>query len=143
MKKIHMKKKYLIALGIGLLITVITLLLRGIFSASTPKAVFRILADAFFSPGVLFLIAGADIWAMNQGAFDGLFYMAHTLFRARPQEEKDPLSEEEERKEESYADYVQRRHEEKQVSGYAYLFFFGAVFILLALLFVFFFNCVQ
>lgn len=86
----------------------------------------RYLADVFFVSGVLQVMAGALIWASNQGALDGAIYGISMAFRslipggrARPDER--------------YGDYVARRRE-KNVKGYGFLFLAGGILLTIGLL---------
>ena len=72
MKAVSEKKKYLVTAVTGLVIAVIVMLVKRVFSAGSASAVFRILADSFTIPGGLMLAAGLGIWVLNQGVFDGL-----------------------------------------------------------------------
>ena len=45
-------KKYIITAAAGLAFVVLFILGKGIFNQTTPSAVFHILCDAFFVPGV-------------------------------------------------------------------------------------------
>ena len=132
MKKISDRNKYLITAGAGLLTAIVMMLIRGILSAGSGREVFRILADSFTFPGGILLIIGGVIWIMNQGGFDGLFYMTRSLFKTRTQGKEGSVSENEEGRVESYADFIVRRHTENQVKGYGYLPLCGVWFLILA-----------
>ena len=75
MKEVFEKKKYLVTAVTGLVIAVIVMLVKRVFSADSARAVFRILADSFTIPGGLMLAVGLGIWILNRGGFDGLIYM--------------------------------------------------------------------
>ena len=132
MNNTELKKKYLITMGVGIVLTVILLLVYGIFTVKTSKEVFRILSDAFSIPGGLFLIIGGIIWVMNQGGFDGLFYMTRSLFKPKPQRRGEKTTEIEEERVETYAEYIIQKQKKKKVKGYAYIPLCGIGFLLLS-----------
>ncbi len=136
MKKIPEKKKYIVTAVIGIILAVIVLLVKRVFSAVSVKEVFRILADAFTLPGGLFLTAGLGIWIMNQGAFDGLIYMTRVLFRTKTQSREGSVSENEEGRVEPYSEFIIKRHNEQQVTGYAFIIVTAAVFLAFAGVFI-------
>lgn len=103
---------------------------RGGFQAATQIDLWRLLSDAFLLPGLLMVFAGLMIVVSNDGFFYGLGYAFNRVKdffipgRAAI------------RKVESYSDYVARKREEKQITGYACLFIVGAAFLLVAALFI-------
>lgn len=87
---------------------------------------YRILCDAFTIPGVLLIMFGAMIWALNTGALDGITYAVTFAFRSlipggRYRDEK-------------FADYVERRRE-KRVKGYGFLLISGGAAMAIAMVF--------
>ncbi len=136
MKKISATKKYLVTAAIGLVIAAIMLLIKKVFSAATAKEVFRILADSFTIPGGLLLATGLGIWILNQGGFDGLIYMTRVLFRTKTQTKEGSISEKEDGRVEPYTEFIIRRHEEQQITGYSFLFVCAAAFFVLAGVFI-------
>ena len=132
MKEVSEKTKYLVTIAAGAVITLIMLLVKKVFSAGSAREVFRILADALTLPGGLMLATGLGIWILNQGGFDGLIYMARTLFRTKSQSKEGSISENEEGRVEPYADFIIRRHNEQQVTGYSFILVCAAVFLSLA-----------
>ena len=142
MKKVSEKKKYMVTAVIGLIIAVISLLVRRVFSASSAKDLFRILADSFTLPGGLLLAAGLGIWILNQGGFDGLIYMTRVLFRSKTQTKEGSISENEEGRVEPYSEFIIKRHEERQMTGYSFIIICAVAFLALAGLFIILYYCV-
>lgn len=71
-----MKKliKYLITIGIGLIVAFLFSLSREIFGQTNIKVIFQILSDSFFIPAVLIICVGLLVFASNEGVFDGIAY---------------------------------------------------------------------
>ena len=136
MKKISEKKKYMITAGVGLVIAIIALLVKGVFSAASAREAFRILADAFTIPGGLLLATGLGIWILNLGGFDGLIYMTRVLFRTKTQIKEGSISENEEGRVEPYSEFIIRRHNEQQVTGYSFIIITAVAFLALAGIFI-------
>lgn len=65
-------KKFLIDLGIGMVVAIVTPLMLGVFEAQTAKDVFRLLSDGFFFSAAMFLLLGGLTFTTNGGALDGL-----------------------------------------------------------------------
>ena len=136
MKKISEKRKYTVTVAIGLIIAFISLLVKKVFAAASAGDVFRILADAFTIPGGLLLVAGLGIWILNQGGFDGLIYMTRVLFRTKTQSKEGSISENEEGRVEPYSEFIIKRHNEQQVTGYSFIIVTAVAFLALAGVFV-------
>ena len=89
---------------------------------------YRIVADSFTVPGMLFIFSGLITWLSNEGAFNGLSYVFKTavqslIFLGR----RGPV--------ETYGDYVENRRK-KQTKGYGFLFVVGAVCLAVAGVFI-------
>ncbi len=136
MKKISDKKKYMITAAIGIVLAVIALLVKRVFAASSARDVFRILADAFTIPGGLLLTTGLGIWILNQGGFDGLIYMTRVLFRTKTQSKEGSISENEEGRVEPYSEFIIKRHNAQQATGYSFIIVTAVVFLALAGVFI-------
>ena len=119
MKEVSEKKKYLVTAVTGLVIAVIVMLVKRVFSADSARAVFRILADSFTIPGGLMLAAG-------------LIYMTRVLFRTKTQTKEGSISENEEGRVEPYVEFIIKRHNEQQVTGYSFILLSAAAFLILA-----------
>lgn len=71
-------KKYLVDLGIGLVLAIALCAMQGLFKAETSNDVIRILSDGFFVPGALFLCLGGLTFTRNGGVMDGLGFTFKT-----------------------------------------------------------------
>ncbi len=120
--------KYGITAAVGGLMTWSVLSLHGYAEAATDAERYRILADAFTIPGVVLMLCWVLVWISNEGAFEGISYAFSYAFRMLiPGGSKNP---------ERYSDYVLRRREKGRLRGVGFLFFTGAVFFLIALVFI-------
>ena len=142
MKRIPEKKKYMVTAAVGLIIAVIALLVRKVFSAGSAKELLRILADSFTLPGGLLLAVGLGIWILNQGGFDGLIYMTRVLFKTKTQSKESSISENEEGRVEPYSEFIIKRHNEQQVTGYSFIIISAVAFLALAGVFIILYYCV-
>lgn len=88
---------------------------------------YRMLSDAFAVPGMLLLMFGCLIWISNLGALDGLAYAVSFAFRS--------LIPGGRYKDEKYADYVERKRENR-VKGYGFLFASGGVTMAISIVFM-------
>lgn len=114
-------------------VTVYMLASRGYGEVTVAAEKYRLLCDAFSVPGVLMILIGALIWLDNLGANDGvLFY-----FFSRVKNFFFPVQE---RKKETYLQYVQRRREREKTKGFSFLFIVGGVFCAVATVFLVLFN---
>ena len=104
MKKLD-KIKFLICFGVGLVVAVALLFIKGVFSAETTKETFMILSDAFFFAGAMLLIAAGLVWASDNGVSDGIGYSFSKLFNLRKRDYEDHK--------ESYSEYKERKHTKK------------------------------
>ena len=71
-------KKYLIDLGIGMLLALGLCAALGLFAAEAAPDVLRILSDGFFVPGAIFLCLGGLTFTRNGGVMDGLGFTFKT-----------------------------------------------------------------
>ena len=67
-------KKYLITIGIGLLIAFAVAYSKDVFTQTEPNKIFHILTDSFCVSAVLITGMGALVFVSNEGAFDGITY---------------------------------------------------------------------
>ena len=101
---------------------------HGFFETADPAERYRLLCDGFFVPGALLVCAGALIFASNHGAFYGISYSARYVARMFvPSSGK---------RDESYGDYVRRKSEKGNITGYGFLFVTGGAFLAVALIFL-------
>lgn len=77
MKKL---KRYLITIGIGLLISFYVAYTQGIFGQNEAKTIYHILTNSFFVSAVLVMGMGGLIFVSDEGAFDGLTYAMKSFF---------------------------------------------------------------
>lgn len=77
MKSIY---KYLITLGIGLLVAFMIAAFDNIFYVRTANEAYLILIDAFFVPGILLVCFGGLVIASNGGTFDMIFFGVGKFF---------------------------------------------------------------
>lgn len=119
--------RYAIALAVGLLIALIFMLAKSVFSQTDKTTVMRILSDAFFLSGVLLTAAGLLVFVSAGGAFDMLAYGFRMLFVMLRRD----LSK---RKYKDYYEYRQARQQKKR--SIAYLLIVGLFMLALAVLFL-------
>ena len=119
--------KYGIAFLVGGLLFYLYIYLRDFPSAEAADN-WRMLSDAATIPGLLFVMVGALIWAISKGAVDGVSYALTKVFRGLIPGGRF-------REDETYAEYIDRRHERMKhyTSGYAFLFITGIVFLVFAM----------
>ena len=118
--------KYGVSMSLGLLLAYLYVSLRD-FSAQPLVEKYRILCDAFTTPSVLLIMIGALIAISNTGALDGIAYaISQGLGMFIPGRGIGT---------ESYADYLERKRD-KKVKGYGFLFISGAIFMVVALIFM-------
>lgn len=86
---------------------------------------YRLWCDAFAIPGLLMLLSSGLLWALREGALDGLTYcLRAAAFTLIPMKRKDAF--------EKYGDYVERKNQNR-VHGFAFLLFSGGGVTLIAL----------
>ena len=118
---------YIITAVVGLAIFIVVICAKTIWNAGETYAVMQILSDACFVPGVLLAGVGLIIFASNGGAFDMLAYAVIKfidLFKRDPRNKK-------------YRDFYEYREAKKDKKrGMAFMLIVGAVFIVLASIFL-------
>lgn len=124
--------KYGIATGIGLALVAWYVIPR-IAPDLEPVAVYRILCDGFFLPGIFMVFIGLMFVMNNLGALDTIsfafHYLAHTFLPVAFGEGQ------------SYLEYVESRRE-KRVKGFGCLFVVGLGFVAVAAVFLILFYSV-
>ena len=95
----------------------------------------RLLSDAFAVPGILLMLFSGMIWASNQGGLDGLSYVLTNLGRSLIPGGRG-------KKDESYADYVERKRS-KPVRGYGFLLISGGISLSIGIAFLIAFYIVR
>lgn len=119
-------KKYLITIGVGLIMTFAFVLIRGLQNQTEIEKIMHILCDSFFITGVLLTGSGLLVVVSNLGAFEIIVYGMTSFidyFRKRP-----------ERKYETFYDYHISR--EKNKASFAFLLIIGIAFIGMSLIFL-------
>ena len=121
----------------------ITIILAGLFTffiakgrypgAGAPASEkYRALCDAFTVPAVLLLAFGALLWVAGEGVFVGIGWaMKNALLLMIPGQG---------RNRESYAEYRERKLAGGKATGLGFLFAVGAVFLVIALVFLVLYN---
>ena len=100
------KRKILVYVLCGLIITITLLFTRGAFNASSSKDALRLICDAFFLPGAILILTGALIWSLDNGVADGITYSFKKIFDLRKRAY-------EENEKETYSEYKERKHKNK------------------------------
>jgi hypothetical protein len=91
---------------------------------------YKILCDAFFIPGMLFLMIGCLAWASSKGAMDGLSFLAQNLIRALVPGGRIRTSQ-------KYYDYIQERQEHRKAApSFLFLFVVGGVCMAVSVVFM-------
>ena len=67
-------KKYLITLGAGLLVILMIVSAKGIFTVKDTAEILKILCDSFFAIGFTMAGFGLLVFTSNEGVFDGLVF---------------------------------------------------------------------
>ena len=98
------------------------------FSGASLVVKYWILCDALTIPGILLIMIGALVWVSNMGALDGIAYALAFTFRSLVPGLRG-------RRDEKYADYVERRRE-NPVRGYGFLLMSGSITMAVALVFM-------
>lgn len=118
---------YIITSIIGVIVFIIIICVRKIWDAETTHSIMRTLSDACFVPGVLLAGVGLIIFASNGGAFDMLSFAVIRIFDLFRRDCKN-------RKYKDYYEYREAKKEKKR--GMAFMLLVGAVFIVLAVIFL-------
>jgi hypothetical protein len=91
---------------------------------------YKMLCDAFFIPGMLFLMVACLAWASTKGAMDGLAFLGSNLIRALIPGGRLRTSQ-------KYYDYIQERQaRRKKVSSFLFLLVVGGVCMAVSVVFM-------
>lgn len=102
----------------------------------TDKDLFMCLSNAFFLPGILTTFSGLLVFVSNEGVFDGVGFVLHTVVHALL-----PFGRFGRSGQMKYGDYVEQRRG-KNPSGYGFLILVGLVFVLIGAVFAYLYsNC--
>ena len=120
--------KYGGAVLFGALLALGALRLRGYTGAEEAAEKYRILCDSFTFPGLMLILTAALIALSNEGAFLGIGYAVRcALYGLIP-----GLGS----RQETYAEYIERKTEKGRVKGYGFILHVGLAYLLLALVFL-------
>ena len=118
---------YIISAVVGIAIFVIVICIQQIWNAEDTAQTMQILSDACFVPGVLLAGIGLIIFASNGGVFDMLSYAVIRLFDLFRRDARNK----------KYKDFYEYREAKKDKKrGMAFMLIVGAVFILIAIVFL-------
>lgn len=129
------KKKFItisiiILLALGIFFTICGV--KGVFGKGlSQKESFRYVCDGFFVAGIVELGVAGIIWCSDLGAFDGIRYGVTSLFRLHFSTKKMDW-----KQKESFSDYKDRIHQNKNNSLTKYLAIIGGVFFVLSIVFL-------
>ena len=126
-------KKFLIDLGIGLVLAVALSFLMGVPEGEGVADVLRILSDAFFVSAAAFLVTGGITFTVNGGVMDGLGFATKTGI-AR-------IKRDFETSKQSFAQYREER--ESKAKSPAASLLAGAVLLVIALILLMVYNSVM
>ncbi len=118
-------KRYVISVGVGLLIACVVMLSRDIFKETDLNRILIILNDAFFISGICLSCVGGLVFVSNNGIFHMFGYGISLFFGKRKRDIGD-------RKYKDFYEYKQAKAEDKR--SYAYLLLVGLAFIAVSLL---------
>jgi len=121
--------KYFFAVIIAASFSILLLYINGYWETESLKIHYKLLSDAFTTPGVVMIMIGCLIWISTYGIFDGLGYafrragsMFIPLFPASYRHE-------------TYYDYKTSK-QDKRAHGYSFMFFVGIAFLVLGIVFL-------
>ncbi len=117
--------KYGITSACCLVVSVLVAWGSGLFEATEPVDIYRILSDSFYLPGILLVLFGMLMWLAGEGALMGIGYVMKSLVRLVI-----PF-----RQHETYAEYVARQ-EEKEKASFGYMIIVGLVFFAIGIVFL-------
>ena len=123
--------KYAIASIIAACFVLLNLSLRDFFKETELKEKYRMLADSFTIPGLIYVLLGLLIMLTNKGSLDALGYMVKRAVKMLvPMSKKDNMT---------YAEYKETK---KGIHGYGFLFYIGAVVTAVGIVFtILFYHC--
>lgn len=120
-------KKYLACFGVAIVIAFLVIWIRGFFTDDA-KTNMTILCDAFSVSGILLLLFSGLMFVSSEGAFLGIGYALKRAVRVFV-----PVIN---RKEETYAEYRERKTGKEKKKGDSCIFFTGLFFLLVGLIFM-------
>ena len=121
--------KYGITIFVGALMAYAVIELHGYATAATAAERYMILSNAFTIPGVILIMCWALVFVANEGAFEGISYaVTYAIKFLIPGTGSN--------KQERYSGYVERRRSKGKTKGFGFLFFVGAAFLVVAIVFI-------
>ena len=128
-KTIRHLVSYIVALLIGVAMSLLVASNYGFGAAPDKLTKYRILCDACTIPGVFLLCCGLLSWIAEQGTFDILAYAGRSIFRVFHREANHIR----------YYEFVEERREkraERERGHFLFLIFTGAAFLVAAVIFM-------
>lgn len=126
-------KKILITIAVGLLITFLIALFKGLPQQTETIDILHTLCDAFFVAGVLLMGSGMLVVSSNLGAFEMIVYGMTSFI--------DYFRKKSERKYETFYDYHIAR--EKNKTSFWFLLIIGGCFLVVSLIFLWLYEIVK
>ena len=120
--------KYCVTAVFGALLAAAVLSLRDFSWSLEPAERYRILCDAFTFPGLLLILTAALLALSNEGALLGVGYVTSIALRG--------LIPGMGSKQETYAEYRERKTGKGRAKGYGFLLVVGLAYLALAILFL-------
>ncbi|MBQ9481005.1 MAG: DUF3899 domain-containing protein [Clostridia bacterium] len=127
MKQFSYWLKLTVMLLIGMIIALIVVVMRKVWSDTDIRTVYRDLSDAFTVPGALLILLSGLIFVSNGGAFYGFSFAMLKFFNVFRSNAN--------RNREGYKEYCERKRE-KRVAGYSYIFFAGVILLIPGIVFL-------
>ncbi len=125
--------RYAVCVAIATAIVFGVLAINNVFSQTELSQIYKILCDAFFVSGILFILFGALFFLSDEGAFDGIGWALKSALRAIF-----PFVGTKEA--ETYKSYRDRKHSKGKTKGYSCIFFTGLVYLAISIVFMILFN---
>lgn len=127
MKKSILKiiSAYAVCLALGAAMLLIVLFAYGYFGMTDWAEKCKVLCDAFTVPGLLLMLFSALVFLSNHGAFAGIGYGVGRFFKMLIPFLK--------YKDETYAEYKERKYGNGGIKGYSCIFFSGLAYFLVSI----------
>lgn len=121
-------KKYLACFCVAIVISFFVVFIRGFFTDDAKMNIY-VLCDAFFVSGLLLILFSGLVFVSGEGAFLGIGFALKRAARLFV-----PTFN---RKEETYAEYRERKTGKEKKKGDGCIFFTGLFFLVISLIFLF------
>ena len=126
-KKKALLIKYITCFTIAISITLIVIAIGGFFTDDI-RVNIQLLADGFFTSGILFTLTSGMLYVINEGIFIGIGYVfKNVLLSFLPNGRA---------KQELYANYYERKINDKKLSNDLCILVTGLIFLVLSIVFV-------